>query len=141
MPFLGTSFLFGIATRGSYLVKFQTLANHVVNHHDVLVALTGGEWKTVLVALTGGEWKTSGLIAVDLAGDFDRLHEDEVGASVVSAGWIGGLDVLDGGVLSQWPETWASAFDKFAGETGPSGEETGVNSFDPGRSMRPDLSD
>ena len=24
-------------------------------------------------------------------------------------------------------------FDEFAGETGPSGEETGVNSFDPGR--------
>ena len=84
------------------------------------------------------------MIAVDLAGDFDRLHEDEVGASVrVGIGdgeadrfWLGGSEALTflaevsfggGQRLGQ------VLFDEFAGETGPSGEETGVDSFDPGR--------
>ena len=84
------------------------------------------------------------MIAVDLAGDFDRLHEDEVGASVrIGIGdgegdrfRLGGSEALtfltevsfrSGQRLGQ------VLFDEFAGETGPSGEETGVDSLDPGR--------
>ena len=85
------------------------------------------------------------LFAVDLAGDFDRLHEDEVGASVrvgigdgegdrfVRLGGSEALTFLTEMSFRSGQRLGQVLFDEFAGETGPSGEETGVDSLDLGR--------
>jgi hypothetical protein len=84
------------------------------------------------------------LIAVDLAGDFDRFHEDEVSASVrvrIGDGEGDGFGLGGSEALTFLAEVSFGGdqrlgqvfFDKFAGETGPSGEESGVDSFDPNK--------